>query len=178
MPAFAFRHSFRLIGPGLLVALAAVVFAFPADAQLIVRHSLPIETAKAMANAAQSKCKELGYSVSVHVVDTAGDTLVAYRGQDSGVHTFVNSFRKAYTAMTFRRPTSTFAEGITKGQTSTQMQLMLPDMAGQQGGLPIKFGDEVIGGIGASGAGMGQDTTCAQAGIDAVAGQLQPPAGR
>jgi uncharacterized protein GlcG (DUF336 family) len=75
--------------------------------------------------------------------------------------------------MTFRRPTSTFAEGLQAGQTNTQLQLMLPDMSGQQGGIPIKFGDEVIGGIGASGAGMGADSTCAQAGIDAVADQLK-----
>lgn len=63
-----------------------------------------------MANVVQDTCTELGYSVFVHVVDTAGDTLVAFRGEDSGVHTFVNSFCKAYSAMTFRRPSSTFGE--------------------------------------------------------------------
>jgi uncharacterized protein GlcG (DUF336 family) len=50
---------------------------------------------------------------------------------------------------------------------------MLPDMAGQQGGLPIRVGEEVIGGIGASGGGSGSDTLCVQAGIDAVMDQLQ-----
>ena len=168
MPASAFRFALKSACAFVFVTFA---LAAPASAQLIVRHALPVETAKTMANVAQQKCKELGYSISVHVVDAAGDTLVAYRGQDSGVHTFVNSFRKAYTAMTFRRPTSTFAESL--GQTNTQLQLMLPDMSGQQGGFPIKFGEEVIGGIGASGAGMGADSTCAQAGIAAVADQLR-----
>lgn len=173
MPASAFRLARKFARVFVLLASVAIFLVAPARSELIVHHSIPIETAKAMANAAQQKCKELGYSVSVHVVDTAGDTLVAYRGQDSGVHTFVNSFRKAYTAMTFRRPTSDFADRFRNGQTTVQLQLMLPDMAGQQGGLPIKFGDEVIGGIGASGAGMGADSTCAQAGIDAVADQLR-----
>jgi uncharacterized protein GlcG (DUF336 family) len=173
MLACPFRLALRSAGLFVMVASAAISLATPARAQVIVRHSLPVETAKTMANVAQQKCKELGYSISVHVVDAAGDTLVAYRGQDSGVHTFVNSFRKAYTAMTFRRPTSTFAEGLQAGQTNAQLQLMLPDMSGQQGGFPIKFGDEVIGGIGASGAGMGADSTCAQAGIAAVADQLK-----
>jgi len=173
MTVTAFRFAFKSARAFVFVASAAIALAAPASAQLIVRHSLPVETAKTIANVAQQKCKELGYSISVHVVDAAGDTLVAYRGQDSGVHTFVNSFRKAYTAMTFRRPTSTFAEGLQAGQTNTQLQLMLPDMSGQQGGFPIKFGDEVIGGIGASGAGMGADSTCAQAGIDAVTDQLK-----
>ena len=173
MPASAFRLARQSASAFLFVASAAIALAAPASAQLIVRHSLPVETAKTMANAAQQKCNELGYSVSVHVVDAAGDTLVAYRGQDSGVHTFVNSFRKAYSAMTFRRPSATFGERMADGQTGAQLQLMLPDMAGQQGGFPIQVGDEVIGGIGASGAGMGADSTCVQAGIDAVADQLR-----
>lgn len=157
----------------LLASAAIVAVSTSAAAQVLTRHSIPIEMAKTMANVAQETCAELGYSISVHVVDTAGDTLVAYRGEDSGVHTFVNSFRKAYSAMTFRRPSSTFGERWADGEVGAQLQLMLPDMAGQQGGFPVLFGDEVIGGIGASGAGMGADTTCVQAGMEAVADQLQ-----
>ena len=157
----------------LTLACAVAAFGAAAQAQVLTRHGVPIEMAKTMANVAQETCAELGYSISVHVVDTAGDTLVAYRGEDSGVHTFVNSFRKAYSAMTFRRPSAEFGERWAQGDVGAQLQLMLPDMAGQQGGLPIRVGDEVIGGIGASGAGMGADTTCVQAGIDAVADQLR-----
>jgi len=156
-----------------LVFAASMAIGTLANAQVLTRHSIPIEMAKAMANVAQETCTEMGYSISVHVVDAAGDTLVAYRGEDSGVHTFVNSFRKAYSAMTFRRPSSTFGERWADGQVGAQLQLMLPDMAGQQGGFPIRLGDEVIGGIGASGAGMGADSTCVEAGIAAVADQIQ-----
>ena len=157
----------------LACAASTLVLAASADAQVLTRHAVSIAMAKTMANVAQDTCAKLGYSVSVHVVDTAGDTLVAYRGEDSGVHTFVNSFRKAYSAMTFRRPSSTFGERWENGEVGAQLQLMLPDMAGQQGGLPITVGDEVIGGIGASGAGMGADATCVLAGIEAVSAQLQ-----
>jgi len=156
-----------------LICTAMAAASASANAQVLTRHSISIEMAKTMANVAQETCAELGYSISVHVVDTAGDTLVAYRGEDSGVHTFVNSFRKAYSAMTFRRPSSTFGDRWADGDVGAQLQLMLPDMAGQQGGFPVLFGDEVIGGIGASGAGMGADATCVQAGMEAVADQLQ-----
>jgi uncharacterized protein GlcG (DUF336 family) len=160
--------------PSLLLTCAAVLaLGSAAQAQVLTRHAISIEMAKTMANVAQQTCAELGYGISVHVVDIAGDTLVAYRGQPSGVHTFVNSYRKAYSAMTFERPSAEFGERWANGEVGAQLQLMLPDMAGQQGGLPIRVGDEVIGGIGASGAGMGADTTCVQAGIDAVADQLQ-----
>ena len=157
--------------------LASIVFtsawALPAPAQLPVRHVLPVPLAKQMADVTTETCAALGFSVSVHVVDAAGDTLVAYRGGDSGVHTFLNSFRKAYAAMTFRRPSATFGERLEAGDTGAQLQLMLPDMAGQQGGLPIRVGEEVIGGIGASGAGMGADSRCVQAGLDSVAENLR-----
>lgn len=155
------------------VLVFAMLLTLPAAAQLPIRHVLPVALAKQMAEVAQARCAELGYSISVHVVDHAGDTLVAYRGDGSGVHTLVNSYRKAYTAMTFDRPTAEFSERLEQGDIGPQLQLMLPDTSGQQGGLPIRVGDEVIGGIGASGGGMGADTSCVQAGIDAVAEQLK-----
>ena len=163
----------RVCAVSLACAATTLACAASADAQVLTRHAVPIEMAKTMANVAQDTCAKLGYSISVHVVDTAGDTLVAYRGEDSGVHTFVNSFRKAYSAMTFRRPSATFGERWENGEVGAQLQLMLPDMAGQQGGFPIRVGDEVIGGIGASGAGMGADATCVLAGIDAVSDKLR-----
>ena len=163
----------RAYAISLVCAIVTLALAASADAQVLTRHAVSIQMAKTMADVAQDTCAKLGYSVSVHVVDAAGDTLVAYRGEDSGVHTFVNSFRKAYSAMTFRRPSSTFGERWENGEVGAQLQLMLPDMAGQQGGFPITVGDEVIGGIGASGAGMGTDSTCVLAGIEAVSDQLQ-----
>lgn len=156
----------------LTAAVLTIFIVMPLAAQLPTRHTLPVALAKLMAETAQAHCLKMGYNISVHVVDSAGDTLVAYRGQGSGVHTFVNSYRKAYTAMTFDRPSSEFSERLQQGDAGAQLQLMLPDMSGQQGGLPIRVGEEVIGGIGASGGGMGSDTACVQAGIDAVATQL------
>jgi hypothetical protein len=53
---------------------------------------------------------------------------------------------------------------------------MLTDVITQQGGVPIKFGDETIGGVGLSGAPNGgqQEEACAKAGIAKVADQLKP----
>jgi uncharacterized protein GlcG (DUF336 family) len=158
------------------ITTAAIFIAFiitsTAKAQLPTRYILTLEVAKKMAETAQTHCKELGYDVSVHVVDAAGDTLVAYRGNNTGVHTFVLSFRKAYTAMTFDRPSAVFRERIENGDMGPQLQLMLPDMAGQQGGMPIHVGKEVIGGIGVAGGGSGSDAICSQLAIDSVADQL------
>jgi uncharacterized protein GlcG (DUF336 family) len=129
--------------------------------------------AKVIADTAMQTCAKLGYNISVHVVDRGGHTIVAYRGDGSGVHTLENSQRKAFTAMTFARPSAEFGDRLAKGDTGAELQLMLSGMSGQQGGLPIRVGDQVIGGVGASGAGMGADVKCVQAGLDAVASQLR-----
>jgi uncharacterized protein GlcG (DUF336 family) len=51
-------------------------------------------------------------------------------------------------------------------------QVTLPNVIAIPGGLPIKAGDEVIGGVGLSGT-PGKDEPCVQAGIDKVADQLK-----
>jgi uncharacterized protein GlcG (DUF336 family) len=157
------------------IAIAAVCFAAAktAEAQLIARKDLSVATAKIIADTAMVTCAKLGYNISVHVVDRGGHAIVAYRGDGSGVHTLENSFRKAFTAMTFARPSAEFGDRLAKGDTGAELQLMLSNMSGQQGGLPIRVGKDVIGGVGASGAGMGADLTCVQAGLDAVADQLK-----
>ena len=50
----------------------------------------------------------------------------------------------------------------------------LANVIANQGALPIKVGDQVIGAAGASGAPGGEkDEACVKAGIDKVADQLQ-----
>jgi uncharacterized protein GlcG (DUF336 family) len=44
---------------------------------------------------------------------------------------------------------------------------------GIPGGLPIKVGEDVIGGVGISGSPGGNDEPCSQAGINRVAAQLR-----
>jgi len=73
----------------------------------------------------------------------------------------------------------------TRNQTSLQTMKMLEDPAnafirqipgvvGVGGGVPIRAGNEVIGGVGVSGAPGGEkDEVCAKAGIDKVADQLK-----
>jgi uncharacterized protein GlcG (DUF336 family) len=46
-------------------------------------------------------------------------------------------------------------------------------MSGQQGGLPIRVGNDVIGGVGMSGANNGGDEPCVQGGLNAAANALR-----
>ncbi len=143
-----------------------------AHADLIVRHDLTAEMALTIAKAAVDSCVSKGYPESAVVVDRDGETLVALRGDNAAPHTMENARRKAYTAMSFRTPTSEYAKRYADNNPTVRQQVTLPNVIAIGGGLPIKFGTEVIGGVGASGS-PGVDEPCVQAGLDKVADQLK-----
>jgi uncharacterized protein GlcG (DUF336 family) len=153
-----------------LMALAGL--AAPAQAQLLTHKDLSLAIATTIAQTAYDKCTAEGYGVSVVVVDRAGDTIVALRGDTAGPHTMENARRKAYTARTFKMPTSDYAKRYADNNPVVHQQVTLPSIIAIPGGLPIKVGDDVIGGAGVSGT-PGVDEPCVQAGIDKVADQLK-----
>jgi uncharacterized protein GlcG (DUF336 family) len=148
----------------------AVAAASPAYAQLVTEKALSVATSITIAQTAYESCKAQGYHVSVHVVGREGQVLVALRGDGTSPHTFENSQRKAYTARTFRQPSGEFAQRVKDNPGASLLTGVIPI----QGGLPIKVGDDVIGGVGVSGAPGGEkDEACSKAGIDKVADQLK-----
>jgi len=156
----------------LFAVAGAVATASSAHAQLLTEKSLSVATAITIAQTAYESCKAQGYHVSVHVLGREGQVLVALRGDGTGPHTFENSQRKAYTARTFRTPSGEFAQRIKDSQALGAS--LLTGVIAIQGGLPIKVGDDVIGGVGVSGAPGGEkDEACSKAGIDKIADQLK-----
>jgi uncharacterized protein GlcG (DUF336 family) len=156
-----------IIGLGL-----AGLIAVPAEAQLLTHKDLSLAIATTIAQTAYDSCTAEGYGVSVVVVDRAGDTIVALRGDTAGPHTMENARRKAYTARSFKMPTSEYAKRYADNNPVVHQQVTLPNIIAIPGGLPIKVGDDVIGGAGLSGT-PGVDEPCVQAGIDKVADQLK-----
>ncbi len=152
------------------VALAAL--ASPAQAELLTHHDLPYAVALIIAQGAVESCVAKGYPESAVVVDRAGETIVAIRGDNAAPHTMENARRKAYTAMSFKTSTTDYAKRYADNNPVVRQQVTLPNVIAIPGGLPIKLGDEVIGGVGASGS-PGVDEPCVQAGIDKAADQLK-----
>ena len=152
--------------------LIACAFAAPASAQLINQKNLSASMALTIAQTALDTCKANGYAVSVTVVGRNGEILVQVRGDGTGPHTMENSYRKAYTSRTFRIPSGDLNTRL-KADPSLGL-IHLSNVIANQGALPIKIGDETIGGAGASGAPGGEkDEVCVKAGIDKVADQLK-----
>jgi uncharacterized protein GlcG (DUF336 family) len=157
---------------GLAAVSLAAALSSPANAQLLARKDLSLATALTIATTAIEACKTNGYAVSVTVVGRNAEVLVQLRGDNTGPHTIENSFRKAYTARTFRIPSGEMVQRVKDNPTLGLIHLN--NVIANQGALPIKIGEETIGAVGASGAPGGEkDEACVKAGIDKVADQLK-----
>jgi uncharacterized protein GlcG (DUF336 family) len=158
-----------------LLATAPLFAAAPAFAQapqVQSEKNMSMGLSMAIIQGAIEQCTKDGYKVSVTIVDKGGNVAAQIRGDGTAPHTMEFSRLKAYTART-------------RNQTSLQTMKMLEDPAnafirqipgvvGVGGGVPIRAGTEVIGGIGVSGAPGGEkDEVCANAGIAKVADALK-----
>src|SRR5438105_14600881 len=123
----------------------------PAGAQLLTHKELSLAIAKTLVETSIEACKKMGYNVSAVAVDRAGETLVAMRGDNASPHTLENARRKAYTARSFRQTTAEYAKKYAEGNKTVMQQVTLPNVIAIAGGVPIKVGEDVIGGVGLPG---------------------------
>ena len=161
----------KIVSLAVSVAIA-LALASPANAQLLNHKDLSLATALAIATSASETCKGQGHRVTVAVIGRTGEIIVQLRGDDASPHTIENSFRKAFTARTFRTSSGEF--GQRQKDNPPGAALWLTNISATAGGLPIKIGEEVIGAVGVSGSpGGDKDEACAKAGLDKVADQLK-----
>jgi uncharacterized protein GlcG (DUF336 family) len=157
---------------GTLATALACAAAVPASAQLLARKDITAAIAFTVAQETIAACKANGYAVSVTVVGRNGEVILQVRGDNTGPHTMENSWRKAYTSRTFRIPSGVMDERIKKDPTLS-LQYLAGFTSGR-GALPIKVGEDVVGGVGASGAPGGEkDEACVEAGLKKVADLLK-----
>jgi len=148
------------------------VLSMPAQAQLLSEKAISAGMALTIAQTALETCKTNGYRVSVTIVGRAGEVLLQVRGDGASPHTVENSFRKAYTARTFRMSSAEWTKNLENNPTRGPQ--FLTNVIALAGALPVKVGDEVIGAVGVSGAPGGEkDEVCVRAGLDKVADQLK-----
>ena len=165
--------------------IKSYLFAAAATVSVIVSgasaaESLPTETFKVLpaqlavevAEATIAACKAQGYNVSVTIVDRTGNTKLLLVGDGAGGLGRELSRRKAYTSAILRVSTIDLAKRVaTPGAFNPTVYDTQMVIAG--GGLPIKAGNETVGGIGVSGApGGDKDEACANAGLDKIKSQL------
>ena len=158
-----------------LATVCASILALPfsAHAQVLTHKDVSARMAWNIIEAATAHCEKEGWSVTVAVVDRVGRLRAYLQGDKASLANIELARRKAYTAVTFRRPSMEWAQRTAPG-SELFGQRSLTDVIPLGGGIPIKIGEDTIGGIGVSGApGQEKDEACAKAGLEKVADQLK-----
>lgn len=165
----------------ILVALALVLTSTVANAQIVEKKSLTLDGAKKVIASAVAYAKKNSAPGGVIAVVDEGGNLMALERLDGTFAAGANiSIGKARTAVLFKRPTKAFEDIIKNGRTA---MVALPDsfFTPLQGGIPIIVDNQIVGGVGVSGAASAQqDEELAIAGANAFAdmktSEMQNPA--
>ncbi len=154
-------------GGVVVAALVAAAGAGAADAQVVEKKGLTLTAAKLVIASAVGEARRLSAPGAVVAIVDDGGNLVALERLDGTFPAGASiSIGKARTAATFKKPTKAFEDVIKNGRTA---MVALPDFTPLQGGIPLMSGEEVIGGIGVSGAASAQqDEEIAMAGAAAA----------
>jgi uncharacterized protein GlcG (DUF336 family) len=153
------------------IALAALAFAalpLAAQAQLADKKALTLDAAKKMAVAAEAEAMKNKWNVVIAVVDDGGHLIYLQRMDGTQTGSIDVAIGKARTAMAFKRPTKVFDE---LAKTRPSILTLGSDVILLEGGIPIKVGEQVVGGIGVSGVTSQQDAQVAEAGLAALTSQ-------
>jgi uncharacterized protein GlcG (DUF336 family) len=155
-----------------IAALLSAPVLASAATQLPSAPYLPLELATQAAQTALKTCSDQGHNVSVAIVARDGATKVLLKADNSGPHTVSSAQGKAFTAAALGRDTAGLADFIASKPANEGLRAMDSRMIIQAGGLPIKFGNALVAGIGVGGAPSGDiDAGCAAAGIKAIGAQ-------
>lgn len=153
-----------------LALTVALLAPLPAAAQdLPTAPYLPLEMAVTAAQVALQACAAEKHAVSVAIVARDGATKVVLKADGSGPHTGSSATGKAFGSAALGRDTAGLAEFIATNPQNAGLRDMDDRLVLQAGGLPIRIGGALVGGIGVGGAPSGDvDATCARAGLDAI----------
>lgn len=126
--------------------------------------NVSLEAARKVIRAGQEKAKEIGQPMNIAVVD-AGANLVAFeRMEGAWLGSIDISINKAFTARAFDLETKSLGENSQSGDqffgihASNHGRIMI-----FAGGVPLKSGSQVVGGVGVSGGSGKQDQAVAEA---------------
>ncbi|HXF66923.1 MAG TPA: heme-binding protein [Burkholderiales bacterium] len=138
---------------------------------------LTLAGARKMMDTATALAEQAGYAVSVAIVDAGGHPILVQRMDGGRFHTVHSSTTKAVCAASNRRPTT--ARGAAGQALDTLHALGLALAAGperwtaMEGGYPIIFEGECVGGIGVSGATWELDDRFAREAVEAIGASWQ-----
>jgi glc operon protein GlcG len=145
--------------------------AVPNEIPFDVPYGRPIslEQAEAVIHAAVAEARKRNWKMNVAVADSGGN-LVAFQRMDGAMLASIQiAEHKARAAVTFRRPTKVFEDGVQLMHLN--YLLAFDGIITSRGGTPLIDQGDIIGAIGCSGGTDSQDEVVSKAGA-AVINQL------
>jgi len=134
----------------------------------VEQRTITAEAANAAVLAAIAKAGELGIRINAAVTDGSGVLAAFLRMPGAFLQSVDIAIDKAYTAAGFGFATAQWA-GILKDNEALRLGMPArPRNVVFGGGLPIREGGALIGGIGVSGGSAEQDDECARAALVAL----------
>lgn len=133
---------------------------------------LTLAGAKKMMDTATRKAEQAGHAIAIAIVDAGGHPILVQRMDGGRFHTVHSSTTKAVCAASNKRPTT--AKGAAGQSLDTVHALGLALAAGperwtaMEGGYPILFEGECVGGIGVSGGTWEFDDEAAREAVEAI----------
>ena len=148
----------------------ALLLLASANAQIADKKALTLEGAKRVIAAAEAHARQANAPGAVIAVVDDGGNLMALERLDGTFSAGANvSIGKARTAVRFKKPTRFFEELINSSGKGRTVMTALDDFTPLIGGIPIMVDDQIVGGVGVSGAASAQqDEEVALAGAAAA----------
>jgi len=131
------------------------------------KMTITLADAERMIQVAKAKAEEMGIRLTIAVVDKHGD-LVALSRMDGAPWRSLNiSQGKAFASVEFGVPSGELTERSNTPVMRALMEIRKGLFVPQQGAVPIKQGEKLLGAIGVSGASSEDDEVVALAAVDA-----------
>lgn len=125
---------------------------------------ITLEDARKIIAAGEKKAKELGQPMNIAVADSGGNLIAHVRMDEAWLGSIDISIKKAWTARAFDITTKDLAK---HSQSGGQFFGIHASNGGRvmifAGGVPLKRGGKVVGGVGVSGGSGEQDHAVAEA---------------
>ena len=127
---------------------------------------ISLEQAQAVIHAAAAEARKRNWKMNIAVADSGGN-LVAFQRMDGAMLASIQiAQHKARAAVTFRRPTKVFEDGI--NLMHLNYLLAFDGIIASRGGIPLIDQGDIIGAIGCSGGTDSQDEVVSKAGAAVI----------
>lgn len=140
----------------------------PAEIPFDVPYGLPVslDRAQAVIQAGVSEANRRNWKMNIAVADSGGN-LVAFQRMDGAMLASIKiAEHKARAAVTFRRPTKVFEDGVQL--MHLDYLLAFDGIIASRGGIPLIDEGVIIGAIGCSGGTDSQDEVVSKAGAAVI----------